>query len=253
MSFAGWADSHVHLQWDGLGASAIAEARAEGVDLMICVGTSASTSRAAIELAAGHDNVWATVGLHPHDATEGVDSLSDLWREPKVVGVGECGLDYYYEHSPRDVQRTVFAQQIALAGELDLTLVIHTRDAWDDTFAVLAAAPKPPRTVFHCFTGGIDEARRACDLGAWLSFSGIVTFKGAPEVREAAAWCPAAQILIETDAPYLSPAPFRGEPNRPSRVARVGAVVAETRGLPEDAIRELTVENTRRAFSLPAS
>ena len=246
----GWADSHVHLQWEDMGDEAVVAARAEGVSLMICVGTGAQTSREAVELASRHHDVWATVGLHPHDASEGLTELAPLWDAARVVGVGECGLDYHYEHSPRDRQREVFAGQIRLAHELDRTLVIHTREAWDDTFAVLAESKVPPRTVFHCFTGGPQEATRALDIGAWLSFSGIVTFKGAADVAAAAALCPAESLLIETDAPYLSPAPFRGQPNRPGRVARVGEVVADIRATSVDEIRELTRENTRRAFAI---
>ena len=124
--------------------------------------------------------------------------------------MGECGLDYYYEHSPRDAQRRAFAEQIALAGDHDLALVIHTRDAWPETFDILGAEGVPERTVFHCFTGGPEEARRCLDLGAWLSFSGIVTFKAAADLREAAALCPLDRMLVETDSPYLAPVPHRG-------------------------------------------
>ena len=130
--------------------------------------------------------MWATAGVHPHDATEGVDGIVGLLAEPEVVAVGECGLDYHYDHSPRPTQRDVFAQQIGLAHEHQLPLVIHTREAWDDTFAILADAGVPAHTVFHCFTGGVAEAERALDIGASLSFSGIVTFPKADDVRAAA-------------------------------------------------------------------
>src|SRR3954453_4377086 len=185
-----WADSHCHVPYEGVGVGVMEEARAAGVTRLITVGTDADQSRAAIAIASAHEGVWATVGLHPHDAVQGVETILPLLDEPDIVAVGECGLDYHYDHSPRDVQRQAFAQQIGLAHERDLALVIHTREAWDDTFAILGAEGVPERTVFHCFTGGPEEARRALDLGCHISFSGIVTFKGAPEVREAAALCP---------------------------------------------------------------
>lgn len=252
----GWTDSHCHIPFEtgdgrATGAEAIAEARAAGVDRMVTIGTDAAHSQAAIEVARAHDGVWATVGLHPHDAKEGVDTIVALLDDPTVVAVGECGLDYHYDHSPRPVQRAAFAAQIAIAHERRLALVIHTRSAWDDTWSVLAAEGVPERTVFHCFTGGPDEARRALDLGAFLSFSGIVTFKGAPEVREAAQLCPTDRLLVETDAPFLAPVPHRGQPNRPAWVPLVGAAVAAAKGLPVGEVEACTAENAARAFDLP--
>ena len=156
-----WADSHCHLTYEDVGGAAIEAARAAGVTRMITIGTDAGESAAAIEIARAHAGVWATVGLHPHDAVQGVEGIATLLErsDPVVVGVGECGLDYHYDHSPRDVQAEVFAAQIALAHAHDLTLVIHTREAWDDTFAILEAERTPPRTVFHCFSGGPAEDR----------------------------------------------------------------------------------------------
>ena len=240
-----WADSHCHV-----GADAIEAARAAGVTRLITVGTDAEHSRAAIETARDNDGVWATVGLHPHDAVQGVDSIVGLLDEPRVVAVGECGLDYHYDHSPRDVQRAAFAAQVALAHERGMALVIHTREAWDDTFAILAAEGAPDRTVFHCFTGGPDEARRCLELGAWLSFSGIVTFKGADDVRAAAALCPLDRLLVETDAPYLAPVPHRGQPNRPAWVKVVGETIAVVTNVSTAAIEGATWENTARVFAL---
>ena len=251
----GWTDSHCHIRLattDGRATDedAVAEARAAGVDRLVTVGTDAAQSAAAIEVARGHEGVWATVGLHPHDAIQGVDSLTGLFDDPTVVAVGECGLDYYYDHSDRSAQRDAFAAQIALAAERDLALVIHTRDAWADTFAILAAAGVPPRTVFHCFTGGPDEARRCLDLGAWLSFSGIVSFKTADEVRAAAALCPLDRVLVETDSPYLAPVPHRGQPNRPALVPLVGAALAAAMGRPVADVEAATWANTAAAFRL---
>lgn len=249
-----WADSHCHLQYDGIAEDALAAAEAARVGRVICVGTDAPLSAAAVQVARDHPGrVWATVGLHPHDAVQGVEGIVGLLREPEVVGVGECGLDYHYDHSPRPVQREAFAAQIGLAHEHDLALVIHTREAWDDTFDILAAEGVPARTVFHCFTGGPTEARRALDVGASLSFSGIVTFKTAGDVREAAALAPLDRILVETDAPYLTPVPHRGTPNQPSFVALVGAAVAEAKGVPVEEVEAATWANTTILFRLPTT
>ena len=248
-----WADSHCHVPYEGVDDGALDEAVAAGVGRMVSVGTDARQSAAALAVAASRPEVWATVGLHPHDASQGVATIEPLLSPPaaRVVGVGECGLDYHYDHSPRDRQREVFAAQVSLAGRLGLTLVIHTRDAWDDTFAVLSAEGVPERTVFHCFTGGPAEARRALELGAWLSFSGIVTFKGADEVRDAARLCPAERLLVETDSPYLAPVPHRGRTNRPAWVVVVGAAVAAVRSEPVASVEESTWVATAAAFGLP--
>jgi TatD DNase family protein len=253
-----WADSHCHLPYPGLEDvdGHLAAARAAGVGRFISVGTDAAQSVAAIEVASRHADVWATVGLHPHDATEGVDSIvavldgGDGDARGRVVGIGECGLDYHYDHSPRDVQREAFARQVALAHERRLALVIHTREAWDDTWAVLAAEGVPERTVFHCFTGGPDEARRCLDLGAVLSFSGIVSFKSAGDVRAAAALCPLDRLLVETDAPYLAPVPHRGQTNTPAFVPLVGAAVATVKDVQPEAVELATWTNAGRIFGL---
>jgi TatD DNase family protein len=202
-------------------------------------------------IAAEHPGVvWSTAGVHPHDASGGIEGLEALLAEPEVVAVGECGLDHHYDHSPRPAQREVFEAQIAMALRHDKALVIHTREAWDDTFSILSAEGVPARTVFHCFTGGPDEARRCLDLGAHLSFSGIVTFPSAPELREAAALCPADRLLVETDAPYLAPVPHRGRKNRPALVTLVGEAVAAARGEPADAVAEASWANAARLYGL---
>jgi TatD DNase family protein len=247
-----WADSHCHVPYEGVGLDVIDDARAAGVTRLITVGTDAAQSARAAEVARTHDGVWATVGLHPHEADAGLDAVVDVLETvgPEVVAVGECGLDYYYDHSDRAAQRQVFAAQIVLATEHDLALVIHTRDAWADTFDILAAAGVPSRTVFHCFTGGPDQARRCLDLGAWLSFSGIVTFKTASEVRAAAALCPLDRVLVETDSPYLAPVPHRGRPNRPALVTLVGTALASAMGRPVGDVEAATWANTAEAFRL---
>jgi len=273
-SSSGWIDSHCHLQDRYRSAEtavsvALAEAAAAGVSGVVCVGTDAETSQQAVALVgwvrqAGTKGAglvtgfgaWATVGLHPHDASRGLaeveTTLHDvLSQQPGVVvAVGECGLDYHYDHSPRAIQRDVFATQAGLAVDHGLALVVHCRDAWDDAFDVLRAAGPPPRTVLHCFTGGPDQARRFLDLGAYLSFSGIVTFKGAQDVRDAAALCPLDRLLVETDAPFLAPVPHRGKENRPAWVVDVGEAVAAIKHCAPAALAESTTASTRAVFAL---
>ncbi len=248
-----WTDSHCHIDYDGVGPEAVAEAAAAGVARMITIGTDAASSAAAVASARRHPGVFATVGLHPHEAAAGAASIAGLLDppDPVVVGVGECGLDYFYEHSPRAAQREAFAAQIAMAAARDLTLVVHTRDAWDDTFDIVSGEAMPDRWVLHCFSGGPGEARRGLDLGAYLSFSGIVTFKKADDIRQAAAMCPPDRLLIETDSPYLAPVPHRGKPNRPGWVPLVGARIAEVRGVGVDDVERWTWDNATTAFRLP--
>ena len=250
-----WIDSHCHL-WEG-GAELVAEAHRDGVEWVVDIGTDIDRSVAALDRSRTLAGVAATVGLHPHDAAQGPATLDVLERliadgqgGAGLVAVGECGLDYYYEHSDRAAQREAFAAQIAMAHKYDLALVIHSRDAWEDTFDVLDAEGVPDRTVFHCFTGGPDEARAALDRGALLSFSGIVSFRNAAEVRDAAALAPADRYLVETDAPYLAPVPNRGKQNRPSWVRLVGEAVAAARGLPTAQVAAETTANSRRTFRL---
>jgi TatD DNase family protein len=219
----------------------------------VTVGTDAEHSRAAIDVAKSHEGVWATVGVHPHDAKDGVEDIIGLLGEEKVVAVGECGLDYHYDHSPRESQREVFAAQVAMAHERELALVIHTREAWDDTFSILEAEGVPARTIFHCFSGGPEEARRCLSLGGWLSFSGIVTFKSADDIRAAAAMCPENRLLLETDSPYLAPVPHRGRPNSPALVPLVGAAVARARGDDVQVVEHASWAAAHEAFGLPAS
>ena len=248
-----WTDNHCHLDDERIAhgaAAAVASARAAGVDRMITIGTDAMRSRMAIDIAAAHDGVWATVGLHPHDAKNGVDTIVALFDEPKVVAVGECGLDYHYDNSPRTQQREAFAAQIRIAHERALPLVIHTREAWDETFDILTSEGVPERTVFHCFSGGADEAARCLDIGGFLSFSGIVTFPKAADVRMAAERCPLDRLLVETDAPYLTPVPHRGKPNEPAYVPLVGAAVAQVKGVDVRLVEEASTRTAAAVFGL---
>jgi len=247
----GWVDSHCHLGMLTEAAEPVARAREAGVVGMVCVGTDLPTSHHAVEIADRHPDVWATVGLHPHDASR----LSAEWgqlemlahAEP-VVAIGEAGFDLFYEHSPKDEQETAFRWQVRLAHRLDLALVIHTRDAWDDTFRVLDDEGVPRRTVFHCWSGGAAEAEQALARGAHLSFSGIVSFKNADDVRDAARLTPLDRVLVETDSPYLAPVPHRGKTNEPAWVVDVGlALATATERDPADVARA-TRENAEIVF-----
>lgn len=245
-----YVDSHCHL-YDTRDADlddVITSARAAGVSKMITVGCDAVTTQQAIDIAARYDGVYPTAGLHPHEAVHGVETIQHFFDDPRVIAVGETGLDYFYEHSPRAQQRSAFAAQIQIAHERKLPLVVHSRDAWDETFEVLAAEGAPERTIFHCFTGGPEQALRCLDLGAFLSFSGIVTFKTAIELHAAARLCPIDRILAETDSPYLAPIPHRGRTNRPEYVTHVVKALADLRGVPLEEVRVATVENACLAF-----
>jgi len=245
-----WADHHCHLPAGDAADGVVADARAAGVEVLINVGTDVEDSRQAISVAEAYDGVWATAGVHPHEASSGIDGLEALTRRNGVVAVGETGLDYHYDHSPRDVQRRVFAAQVDLANRRGLPLVVHSRSAWDDTLSVLDREGIPARTVMHCFTGGSEEAEECLRRGAVLSFSGIVTFPKAAEVRDAARTCPLDRLLVETDSPYLAPVPHRGRKNRPALVGVVGAAVAGTKGLEVSEVEEATWATTRAFYGL---
>ena len=245
MSEVVWIDNHCHLPDDPDQAlEQVEHAARAGVLLLVDVGTDIDHSRAAITRAERFQSVVATAGVHPHDAKDGIDGLAELLEHPRVVAVGECGLDYHYDNSPRDVQRRVFAQQIELAHEHQLPLVIHSRSAWEDTFEMLDVHGIPANTVFHCFTGGPAEAEWALERGVTLSFSGIVTFPSATDLAEAAKMCPLGSMMVETDSPYLAPVPHRGRKNRPELVVAVGQKIA--------ALKQVDVERVARATSLNA-
>mgnify|MGYP000967107130 CR=1 FL=1 len=264
-----WIDNHCHLELEHHAEGAaeamarggstdpdhtaglVAAGREAGVVAMVTVGTDAASSRRCLDVAARHPEVWATAGVHPHTASEGTAELREVAAAAaeggELVAIGECGLDFHYDHSPRDTQREVFAAQIALAHEHDLPLVIHTRSAWDDTFDILDAEGVPGRTVFHCFTGGAAEAKACLDRGAHLSISGLVTFKSADDIRDAVALAPLDALMVETDSPFLAPVPLRGKPNLPGYVPIVGAGVAAVKGLPVADVAAATW-NTAEAF-----
>jgi TatD DNase family protein len=205
--------------------------------------------------------IWCTAGIHPHDATTWKDDIGELEKliattldnyPGMLVGIGECGLDYHYENSSKESQIAAFIAQIKLAKEYDLTLVIHAREAWDDIFAILATEGAPQRSIMHCFTGGPDELSTALSFGAYISFSGIITFSNAANTREAAKECPPERVLVETDSPFLSPTPNRGKPNRPAWVALVGDEIGALKGMSKATIQDITYSNTLRAFKITA-
>lgn len=247
-------DSHCHLEMLDDPEAAVAEARAGGVDTIITIGIDAATSLWAADFAAGHEGVYATVALHPHDAADLSDELlaelEQLTRRPGVVAVGECGLDFYRELSPRDAQRRAFSAQIALARRAGLPLVVHVRNAGDEAMAQLAEEADGLTVVMHCFSlpQHVDECAAR---GYYASFAGNLTYKNAGDLRAAAARLPEDRLLVETDAPFLSPVPLRGKPNRPAWVAHTAAVLAEVRGWAPAQAAAVTTANARRAFGLP--
>lgn len=231
----------------------VTRAQSAGVSQMICVGTDLETSKGAIDAANQYEEVVATVGLHPHDASQfesNRDELEALARTPGVRGIGEAGFDFHYMHSTKDEQEQAFRWQIGLAKELDVALVIHSRSAWDDTFRVLEDVGLPKFTVFHCFTGGPTEAGRAIEMGAFVSFSGIVTFPNADDVRSAVRSVPSDRLLIETDAPFLTPVPHRGKTNEPAFVGLVGSAVAQASGRSEIEVADSVRITTAQVFGV---
>jgi len=249
-------DSHAHLNdraYQNDVADVIARAEAAGVDAIINVGYDLASSRKAVDLAERFPGLWAVVGLHPHDAKDWTeelgDSLRELTKHPKVLALGEAGLDYHYDHSPRDVQRSVFREQLALARELKLPLVIHSREATKDTLDLVSEYPDVP-CLLHCYSGSLETARIYGEMGHYFSFGGPITFNNAHKLRDVVAGIPLDRILLETDCPYLTPHPYRGKRNEPARLPLVAEKLAEIHGRSlEDVVRQ-TVENTRAFFGL---
>ncbi len=247
-------DSHCHLDDEKFAddfEAVVERALAAGVTRMMAIGTGNGPPdlEVAVRLAEAHECFYATVGVHPHDAAKATpatfDGLRALAAHPKVLAVGEIGLDYHYDFSPREVQREVFGEQLRLAAEAEKPVVIHTREAWEDTLRMLDE--HPPRTlVMHCFTGGAEEARQALSRGFYLSFGGVLTFPKAENVREAARLTPDERLLVETDAPYLAPVPHRGKRNEPAFLVDTVRRLAEVRGTTAEEIASLTTRNFAR-------
>ena len=254
-------DSHCHLNYQGLiedQPGVLSRARAAGVELMLNISTRASEWDAVIGTAEREDDVVASVGIHPHEADLHPDiqaeKLVEKARHPKVVGIGETGLDFYYDHSDRDRQRQSFRAHIAAARETQLPLIVHTRDAEADTFAILEE--EMGKGVFpaliHCFTGSREFVGQVLALGLYISISGIVTFKNARELQDTAKTVPIDRLLIETDSPFLAPVPHRGKSCEPAFVADTARFLAELRGEPLESLAEATSANFRRLFSKAA-
>jgi TatD DNase family protein len=256
-------DSHCHLDMDDFDvdrAAVLARAVAAGVSAMVTIGAGGplEANERAAALAAAHDPIYATVGVHPHEAAlvrdEVIATLEALAEQPKVVAIGETGLDYFYDNSPRPQQRAAFARFIQLGRARGLPIVVHLRDADADALEIMRAeGAAVSGGVIHCFSGDAASARAFLDVGFHISFSGIVTFKNAAALREAARIVPADRLLVETDAPFLAPVPYRGRRNEPALVVQTAAVLAEVRGESLAAVAEHTRRNTERLFRLMPS
>jgi len=251
-------DSHCHLDYPGLAedlAQVMARAEGAGVRLMLSIGTRVRKFDQILAVAERHDNVFCTVGTHPHNAAEEpdvtADELVDLAKHPKVVGIGEAGLDYHYDHSPRDMQAKSFRIHIEAARQTGLPLVIHSRSAEADTAAILEeemgnGAFKP---LLHCFSSKMELAERGLALGAYVSFSGILTYKNAEDIRSTARIVPMDRLLVETDAPYLAPVPFRGKTNEPAFVVKTLEQLAEVKEVPLKTMADITSRNFFALFA----
>ena len=255
-------DSHCHLNYKGLveeQQSVLERARAAGVSAMLNISTRQSEWDEVIGLAESESDVWASVGIHPHEADAHPDvqtsNLVERAAHPRVVGIGESGLDYYYDHSDRERQRGSFRAHIAAARETGLPIIVHTREAEADTYAVLAEemGKGAYSGVIHCFTASQDFADKALNLGLYVSISGIVTFKNAKELQSSAKMIPSERLLIETDAPFLAPVPHRGRPCEPAFVADTARFLAQLRGEEVEALAERTSANFRTLFSKAAA
>jgi len=247
-------DSHCHMddkQFDPDRDEVIARARDAGVERMMAIGTGNGPPdlECALRLARQHDFIYATVGVHPHDAAKATPetfaAMEVLAGDTKALAIGEIGLDYHYDFSPRDVQREVFVAQLKLAARAGKPIVIHTREAWEDTLLVLREHWSGAG-IIHCFSGGAAEARQALDLGFYLSFGGVITFPKAEALREAARMAPEDRLLVETDAPYLAPVPKRGKRNEPAFMVETVRRLAEVRGTSPERIAETTTANFER-------
>ena len=254
-------DSHAHVdfpQFDDDRDAMLERARAAGVNTILAIGVGPGPEKldAAVPYAEAHDWIYTTVGIHPHEAkqvtSEHLETLARLANHPKVIAWGEIGLDYFYGHSPRDVQQRVFRAQMELAQAAKLPLIIHCRDAWSDCLDMLETVWKPTGLggILHCFTSTIEDARRGVDMGFMVSFTGNLTYPKAQNIRDVAKDLPLEKILIETDSPYLAPQAVRGKRNEPAYVAEVAKALANVRDLGTEETAAATAENFRRFFHL---
>jgi TatD DNase family protein len=250
-------DSHCHLdsdQFDQDREAVIERALAAGIAKMVAIGTGNGPPdlEAGIRLADRYEAFYTTVGVHPHDASKQFDEghLSDLTQHPKVIAIGEIGLDYHYDFSPREVQKAVFIKQMEIAAGAKKPIVIHTREAWDDTISTIREHwDTSLGGIMHCFSGTPEQAQQALDLGFYLSFGGIVTFPKPLDIQESARITPDDRLLVETDAPYLAPVPKRGKRNEPAFMIETVRKLAQLRGVPEQAIADSTTANFHRLMN----
>ncbi len=251
-------DSHCHLEderFAGEVPQVLERMRAAGVNRCILAGSDAATSERIVALTEQYPNVYGVVGLHPHEAatfTPETLSRMDRWlQKPRIIGVGEIGLDYYYDHSPRDIQREALAAQLVYAYQKAVPAVFHVRDAHGDFTDILRAHKNSlPQGVMHCFTGSLESAKVYLALGLYISFSGSVTFKNAHNLQDVARYVPLDKLLIETDSPYLAPVPMRGKRNEPAFVRFVAEKVADLKGIPADELIAHTIANTERLYGI---
>lgn len=249
-------DSHAHLHMDAFNEDrddVVKRAQEAGLTALITIGTSVADSEMALETAMRYNFVYASAGVHPHEVKDmdasTVDSLRELARREKIVAIGEIGLDFYYLHSPKELQFHHFADQLDLAVELDLPVIIHDRDAHRETMEFLEYRKGRLRGVLHCFSGDMEMASRCVDLGFYISIAGPVTYKKSEQLQQIAKQMPVETLLVETDAPYLAPQPWRGKRNEPAYVVETARRVAELRGVSLAELEEATEQNTRRLFS----
>jgi len=252
-------DSHAHLEmreFDSDRNDVIERAELAGVDCIVTVGTNPGLSRKALSIAHQYENIYATVGVHPHDVAKAsdksFDELKALAEDPKVVAYGEIGLDYFRNISPREKQREMFAKQLELAQELNLPVIIHDRDAHEETLRMVKDSGVR-LGVFHCFSGDWTMARQCIDLGFYISVPGVVTFDKSKVLQEVVRQAPLDTILLETDCPYLTPVPHRGKRNEPSFIVHTAKKVAEIKKLPWEDIAQTAARNTRKLFSIETS
>jgi len=251
-------DSHCHLEderFAGEVEDVLTRMREAGVSRCILAGSDMDSSTRIAVLTASHPNVYGVVGIHPHEAkyfaAETLPALATLLKQPRIVGVGEIGLDYYYDHSPRETQRDVFAKQLDFAYEQGVPAVFHVRDAHGDVTDLFRAHQnRLPAGVLHCYTGSVESAREYLAMGFYISFSGSVTFKNAHHLQEVARYVPMERLLVETDSPYLAPVPMRGQRNEPAYVRYVAEKVAELRGIPLQELIDQTTANVERLYGL---
>ena len=248
-------DTHAHLDSYSQVDEIIGNALSAGVEKMMLAAFSLSSSRFNLSMVGKYDNVFASVGIHPNNSDEFSDKaqkeLETLAGEPKVKAVGETGLDYYREHTTKEQQADSFKYHIALAKELDLPLIVHSRDALDDSFKILESEEWPKRgTVFHAFSGTLEQAQRIFSAGGLISVTGVVTFKNAPELQQLVKEAPLEMMMVETDSPYLSPVPFRGETNEPANVVKVAEKIAELKNLSLDEVANTTTKTAENFFRI---